>query len=340
MGVRCFILLVGLATLSGCGPSGGTSGRIDGAGSTFVEPMMQEWSAKYKEAKGVSVSYQGKGSTAGIKGMTARDVNFGCSDAPMTEEQLKEARDQNGEVIHVPLCMGAIAIAYNLPECPDLVLDGPTLIGIFTRRITTWDHDDIKALNKDLAGKLPPDKISVARRDDGSGSTYILSDYLSKIDPDKKEWKAGRGTSLKWHKDTVGCKGTGAVAKQISGTRGTVGYIELLYALDKKLPVARVKNRAGNDIKPEMKSVAAAAADADIPDNLCFSITDAKGKEAYPIAGAVYAVTYVKPPKGQAVKDFLWWATHDGQKYTEALHYVALPAHLVKKIEAKLELIK
>jgi phosphate transport system substrate-binding protein len=332
------LFLMGLASVcGGCGPAGQ---RIDAAGSSFIDPMMQEWAARYREARGVSINYQSKGSTAGIKAMTARDVDFGCSDAPMTREQLDDCKERGGEAIHVPLVLGAIAIAYNLPELPDLILDGPTLIAIFTRKVTKWDDPAIKALNP--GRDLPSEKISVARRDDGSGSTYLLSDYLTKVDPDGKSWEAGRGTSLKWHSDTVGCKGTGGVAKQVGDTRGAVGYIELLYAIDKKLQVALVKNRAGEAVKPEVKSVKAAAASADIPASLVFSITDPgpEVKGAYPISGAVYAVTYVKPPKAALVRDFLHWVTHEGQAHAEALHYVPLPSHLVKKIEAQLDQIK
>ncbi len=334
--MRLLLGFVLLALACGCG-GGAASNRLDGAGSTFVEPMMQEWAEKYNGAKGVAINYQGKGSGAGIKGMTSQDVHFGCSDAPLNDEQIEICKERNGEVLHVPLCMGAIVLAYNLKDLPDLVFDGKTLIGIFSGAITSWDHEAIAKLNP---GKtLPKLKITVARRSDASGSTYILTDYFTKVD--KAAWKPGRGTEIKWPVGT-GAKGTDGVAALVKQTEGTIGYVEMIYALDNKIPFGQVINSKGKAVKAEMKSVTAAAAAADIPDDLRYSITDPPGEDAYPIAGTVWAIVYVKQPAAvaQRLKDFLWWVTHDGQRLTDKLHYAPLPAALVKKIEAKLALIK
>jgi phosphate transport system substrate-binding protein len=329
--------VVGLAILlaSGCGEPGL---QINGAGSSFVRPMMEEWSKAYKDEKKIAISYQPKGSTAGIKAMTSQNVHFGCSDAPMTEEQIKACEEKHGEVIHVPLCMGAVVPAYNLKDVGELVFDGKLLIDIFSCKITKWNDPAIKKLNP--KAKLPDLKISVARRADGSGTTYIFTDYLTKVD--SEAWTAGRGTDVKWHANTTGGKGNDGVRDLIDKTEGTIGYIELLYALDKKIPFGKVVNSKGKTIKADIKSVTAAAATAEIPDDLRYSITNAPGEDAYPISGTVWALVYVKQPagRGKLIKDFLWWITHDGQELCEKLHYAPLPKDLVKKIETKLEMIK
>jgi phosphate ABC transporter phosphate-binding protein len=327
-----FLLLAGLLCL-GCGD---TKARLEGAGSSFVDPIMQEWAGLYKKSRGVPVNYQSKGSGAGIKMMTGQEVDFGCSDAPLSDEQLKECKDTGGDVLHVPLCMGAIVPAYNLPDLPDLVFDGPTLIAIFLGKITRWNDPALASLNP---GKnLPDEKISVAFRSDASGSSYILTDYFTQID--RAAWTPGKGVAPKFPAGT-GAKGNDGVAGLIKGTRGTIGYVELIYALKNNLPYGRVVNARGKAVKAEMKSVTAAAATADVPDDLRYSIVNAPGEDAYPISGTVWAIAYVKQgPWGGKLKDFLWWVTHEGQKEMEKLHYAPLPEGLVKKIEGKLGLIE
>jgi phosphate transport system substrate-binding protein len=303
-----------------------------------VDPIMQEWASAYKDDKGIQVVYQSKGSGGGIKDMTAQDAHFGCSDAFLTEDELEACQGKHGDVVHIPLCMGAVVIAYNLDDCPDLVFDGKTLIGIFDRKITKWNHKAIKALNPDA--KLPDLDISVARRSDASGTTDIFTDYLTGVD--KKAWTPGHGKEVKWHKETTGASKNPGVAALIKGTKGTIGYLEQIYALDNKIPFGKVKNSKGKIIAPDAKSVTIAAAASEIPDDLRYSIANAPDEKAYPIAGTVWAVCYVKQPAGRAklLKDFLWWVTHDGQKLCDKLHYAPLPEKVVKKIEAKLDLIK
>jgi phosphate transport system substrate-binding protein len=317
----------------GLGCFGDRKRPLQGAGSTFVDPMMQEWASIYKKEKGVSVNYQPKGSGAGISMMTGKEVDFGCSDAPLNKEQLATAEDKGGEVLHIPLCMGAIVPAYNLKEAPDLVFSGRVLMDIYLGNITKWNDPALKKLNP--MAKLPNEEISVAYRSDSSGSTYILTDYFMKID--EEAWTPKSATAIKFPVGT-GSKGNDGVAGFVKQTRGAIGYVELIYALKNDISYGSVLNSKGKAIKGDMKSVTAAAATAEIPDDLRYSITNAPGKDAYPISGTVWAVVYAKQPARTAepLREFLTWITHDGQQYTEKLHYAPLPEAVVKKIDAKL----
>jgi phosphate transport system substrate-binding protein len=322
-------LLLGLGAI-GCSES---TPRLDGAGSSFIDPLMQEWANAYRKTKGVTLNYQGKGSGAGIKMLTAKEVDFGCSDAPLNEEQLQVAQERGGDVLHIPLAMGAVVLAYNLEEVPQLTLDGPTLIGIFTGKITRWDDAAIAKLNPEI--KLPKEKITVAYRSDASGTSFIFTDYLSSID--KTAWTPGKGTAPKFETGS-GHKGNAGVAGAIKATKGSIGYVELIYALKNQIPYARIVNVRGKAIEPNLQSVRAAAATAQIPEDLRYSIVNPPGEDAYPIAGTVWALVFSKQPanKAKRIKEFLWWATHEGQELLEALHYARLPESLVQKIEAKL----
>jgi len=321
----------------GCGCTGGAGKRLQGAGSTFIDPMMQEWTSLYQKEKGVGVNYQAKGSGAGISMMTAKEVQFGCTDAPLNEEQLKTCKEKGGDVVHIPLCMGAIVPAYNIPRVKELTFSGQVLMDIYLGKITNWNDKSLRELNPDQ--QLPDEKISVAFRSDSSGSTYILTDYFTKINKDA--WKPGRATAISFPVGT-GAKGTDGVAGFVKQTKGAIGYVELIYALKHDIPYGQMSNSKGKAIKPDMKSVTAAAATAEIPDDLRYSITNAPGDDAYPIAGTVWAIAYVAQPenKRQLLHDFLHWITHDGQQYTEKLHYAPLPTAVVKKIEPLLERLK
>lgn len=327
-----------LALLAGCGDTGGRKPRLNGAGATFIYPMMSTWASRYEKATGGQVNYQSIGSGGGIQQMTARTVDFGCSDGPMNDEQLAKAKEVGGDVIHVPLVMGAVVPAYTLKDVKEpLKFSGPVLADIFLGKITKWNDRALQDLNPDV--KLPDLDISVVHRSDGSGTTYIWVDYLSKV---SEEWKkkVGVGTSVDWPVG-VGQKGNEAVARHTKQNEGAIGYIELTYAEQAKIEFGLVRNRAGHFIRPTLESVTAAATNAlsDIPDDLRYSITDAPGKDSYPISGTSWAVLYVKQPKlkGQAVLDFLRWATHEGQEYCAALHYARLPEGLVKRVEKKLD---
>jgi phosphate ABC transporter phosphate-binding protein len=327
-----------ITTLSGCG--GSDEKRISGAGSTFVYPMMSKWSDEYDKTKKVKANYQSIGSGGGIKQMIEKTVDFGCTDGPMNDEQLNEAKEKGGEVVHVPLVMGAVVPAYNVKGVDDLTFSGTVLADIFLGKIKKWNDEAIQDLNP--KAKLPDKDIVVVHRSDGSGTTYIWVDYLAKVSDAWRE-KVGVATSVKWPVGD-GEKGNEGVANRVKSTDGALGYIELIYALQNDIKFGKVKNKAGEAITADLKSVTAAgdASLKNIRDDLRYSITDAEGKESYPISGTVWAVVYVNQPadKGQVVVDFLRWCLHDGQKLCDDLHYSKLPAGLVEKADKKLDMIK
>ncbi len=313
--------------------------RLNGGGSTFVYPMMSKWASAYDKTKGVKVNYQSIGSGGGIQQMTAKTFDFGCTDAPLNEEQLQKARETGGEVVHIPLVMGAIVPAYNLEEVKEpLRFTGPVLANIFLGKITKWNDKALQQLNPNAA--LPDKDIGTVHRSDGSGSTFIWVDYLSKVSSAWKE-KVGVGTSVNWPVG-VGQKGTEGVAGQVKRTPGSIGYIELTYALQNNIKYGLVQNKEGAYVPATLESVTAAGALAEIPDDLRYSLTNAPGKDAYPISGTVWAVLYVNQPadKGKAVIDFLRWVTHEGQQYAAELHYARLPQGLVERLEKKLDLVQ
>jgi phosphate transport system substrate-binding protein len=315
--------------------------RLNGGGSTFVYPMMSKWTSEYEKAKGVQVNYQAIGSGGGIQQMTAKTFDFGCTDAPMNEEQLQKCRASGGGVVHIPLVMGAVAITYNLDEVKEpLRFSGPVLADIFLGNVKRWNDKALKALNP--GADLPDKDIVVVHRSDGSGTTYVFVEYLSKVSPAWKE-KVGLGTSVNWPVG-IGQKGSEGVAGHVRRAPGSLGYVELTYALQNDMKVGKVRNREGEFVTPNTESAKAAAAAAlsDIPDDLRYSITDAPGKESYPISCTVWAVCYDKlpPGKGKAVVNFLRWVTHEGQEYAEAMHYVRLPAGLVERLDKKLDTIQ
>jgi phosphate transport system substrate-binding protein len=314
---------------------------LNGAGSTFVYPMMSKWAADYDKAKGVEVNYLSIGSGGGIQQMTDKSADFGCTDAPMNDEQLHKARDTGGDVVHIPLVMGAVVPAYNLGGITEpLTFSGPVLADIYLGTVKKWNDKAIQDLNPGIT--LPDQEIGVVHRSDGSGTTYIWLDYLAKVSP---EWekKVGLATSVDWPMGE-GAKGNEGVSGRVKASPGSIGYIELTYALQNGIKFGLVKNKEGVAIKPDLKSVTAAADGAlqEIPDDLRYSITDAPGKDSYPISGTVWAVLYVNQPtgKGQHVVDFLRWVTHEGQQYCEGLDYAKLPPGLVERVEKKLASIQ
>jgi phosphate transport system substrate-binding protein len=318
--------------------------NLKGSGSTFIKPIMDKWVAEYaKKNNNVTINYQGAGSGAGINQMTDKAVDFGCTDAVMKKEQLDKAKEAGGEVLHIPLVLGAIVPAYNVPGVTDLNLSGEVLAQIYLGKITKWDDDKIKADNKDA--KLPNMDILVVTRADSSGSTNIFTDFLSKVSPDFRE-TVGVGTTVKWPKGIKGSSEpqTSGVAGFVAKNAGAIGYIELFYALQNKISYAAVKNHEGKFVKANLESITKAADNSlkTIRDDLRFSLTNAAGAESYPISGATWAVLYTKPPDdhGKEVTAFLAWATHDGQKYCKDLDYAPLPKGLVEKIDEKLKTIK
>jgi len=305
---------------------------INGAGSTFDNPAFMMWKDAYaKTHPNVQINYQSVGSGAGIKQLVAQTVNFGASDAPMTDEQMKNAP---GKILHIPVVAGAVVITYNLPGDPKLKFDPALLAGIYLGEITKWNDPKIAALNP--GAKLPDQSIIVVHRSDGSGTTFIFTDYLSVVDPDWAS-KVGKNTSVNWPAG-VGGKGNEGVSGQVKQLPGAIGYVELAYAEQNKMPIAELQNKAGKFVAPSPDSVSKAMATATIPDDFRFSMVNAPGDDAYPISGASWVLLYQKQSdaaKGRALVDFLKWCVTDGQKMSPQLDYAPLPDS-VQQRESKL----
>jgi phosphate transport system substrate-binding protein len=331
------LLALGLLVAGQTGPAGAQT-LMNGAGATFPYPIYSKWFDEYtKVDPSVRFNYQSIGSGGGIRQITERTVDFGASDGPMTDDQLKKAP---AELFHIPTVLGAVVATYNLPGNPKVRFTGELLADIFLGKITSWDDERIRAVNPGLT--LPKTPIVVVHRSDGSGTTYIWVDYLCKV---SREWeeKVGRGTSVKWPVG-LGGKGNEGVAGQVKNTPGAFGYVELAYATTNKLPAAPVRNAAGKFVEPSIGSTTAAAAGAagSMPADFRVSLTNAPGDSAYPIASFTWLLVYKDQPdqaKGKNLVKFLWWAIHEGQKYTSDLLYAPLPAPVVKQIEAKIRQI-
>lgn len=315
---------------------------INGAGATFPYPLYSKWFSEYQKInKGVQINYQSIGSGGGIRQFIDGTIDFGATDSPMTDEQLVKAREKGkGEVIHVPTVLGAVAVTYHLPGVSKgLKLSSDVVADIFLGKITKWNDPRIVSLNPGV--KLPADAIMVARRSDGSGTTGIFTDYLSKVSPEWKQ-KVGAGTAVKWPVG-LGGKGNEGVAGLIKQAPGTIGYVELIYAENNGLPYAAIKNSSGKFVAPELKSVTAAGALKNIPADFRVSITDASGKDAYPISGFTYLLIDPKMADKDKLKKltgFISWALKDGQKMAESLFYAPLPKVLAEKAETKLKTLK
>ncbi len=312
---------------------------LNGAGATFPYPMYSKWFSEYhKVHPEIEINYQSIGSGGGIRQVLAGTVDFGASDGPMTDEQLAQAKTK---ILHVPTVLGADVPAYNIPGVTgELQFTPEALAGIFLGRITSWNDPAIAKANPGV--KLPGDQIIVIHRSDGSGTTYIWTDYLSKISP---EWQsqAGKGTSVKWPVG-LGGKGNEGVAGMIRQMPGSIGYIELIYAIQNKIPYGVVKNAAGNFVKASLDSVTAAAASAPkMPADFRVSITNAPGKDAYPISSFTWLLIPVQSKdaaKGKILSDLLNWIVTDGQKMTADLAYAPLPASVVTKVKDEIKQVR
>ena len=320
------------------GASGQTV-RLQGAGATFPNPLYQKWLSEYgKVNPQARIDYQSIGSGGGIQQIQSQTVDFGASDAPMSDEDLKKAP---GALLHIPTVLGAVVITYNLQGVAQPLRFSPDVVAdIFLGKIKKWDDARIKADNPGVA--LPPNDISVVPRSDGSGTTAVFTDYLAKVSP---EWKTkpGAGKSVDWPVG-IGGKGNEGVSGQIKQTPNTIGYVELAYAVQTKLPVALIKNKSGNFVEPSLDAVTAAAAEmlAATPADLRVSITDAAGANAYPISSYTYLLVYKEQKdaaKGKALVDFLWWSIHDGERFAKDLQYSPLPAEIVEKASAMINSI-
>lgn len=317
--------------------------KLNGAGATFPYVIYSKWFDVYHSKTGIEFNYQSIGSGGGIKQVIEGTVDFGATDGPMSPEQLKEAETKRStEVLHIPTVMGAVVITYNVPGIGQgLKLTPELLAGIFLGEITQWNDPKLAAVNKGVS--FPDQAIIVAHRSDGSGTSFIFTDYLAKV---SSSWntKVGKGTSVSWPVG-LGGKGNEGVTGLVKQTPGSIGYVELAYAVKNNLPYAALKNKSGAFIEASLESVTAAAAGAakSMPEDLRVSITDADGKGSYPISGFTWLLVYKNisdKQKGEAIVKFLHWAMTDGQSYAKDLLYAPLPKEVVKRCDAKIKSIK
>lgn len=348
--VFTFVLSVVSALMFGCSgePVGQSNSgasqsdgqiRLQGSGASFPKPIYEKWVSEYGKANpNVSIDYQSTGSGAGQKAILAKTVDFGASDAPVSNEDSAKA---DGQIMHIPTVLGAVVITYNLEGVKEpLKLSPETIADIYLGKIKKWNDERIKKDNPNA--NLPDADILPVYRSDASGTSEVFTDYLSQVSPEWKE-KVGSNVQPSW----VTGVGTGAprndgVMGQVKQTPNSVGYVELTFAKANNLPVALIKNKAGEFVAPTLENVTAAAqAFTDIPDDLRMKITNPEGsKSAYPISSYTYILAYKDYPdgaKGKALADFLWWATHEGEKYVKDLHYAPLPPEVVNRVEAKIK---
>jgi phosphate transport system substrate-binding protein len=310
---------------------------INGAGATFPYPLYSKWFDEYaKVDTTVRFNYQSIGSGGGQKQILAQTVDFGASDGPMSDENLAKAP---GRLLHIPTVAGAVVVTYNLAGVHALKLDGPTVAHIFQGKIISWNDPRIGILNPGL--KLPAIDLVVVHRSDGSGTSYIFSDFLSSV---SKDWEThvGRNTSIKWPTG-LGAKGNEGVAGQVKQLPGTIGYVELAYAHQNKLPVVEIKNASGNFIRPSLESITQALGTAKIPEDFRFSMVNPAGEKAYPIAGATWLLVYEQQrdaAKGKKLVEFLDWALTKGEGMSDALDYAPLPAVLQSRVLERVKTIK
>ncbi len=308
---------------------------INGAGATFPYPVYSKWFDEYqKKNSQVQINYQSIGSGGGIRQITEGTVDFGASDGPMNDEQLKAFQDKHGfGILHFPTVLGADVPTYNIPGVTSALNFTPeALAGIFLGKITKWNDPAIVATNKGV--RLPANDIVVVHRSDGSGTTYIWTDYLSKVSDEWKN-KVGKGASVNWPVG-LGGKGNEGVTGQIKNAPNSIGYVELIYAVSNNIPYGSVKNSSGNFVKADLVSVSAAAAAVakTMPDDFRVSITNPPGNTAYPIASFTWLLIPEKfsdAAKRDAIKGFLSWMLEDGQNYTEQLSYARLPKEVIAK---------
>jgi phosphate transport system substrate-binding protein len=335
-------LILALSALSVTAMAGQASAAtlINGAGATFPYPIYSKWFSEYaKVDSSVKFNYQSIGSGGGIKQIMAGTVDFGASDKFLTDEQLNSAP---GKILHIPTVMGAVVVTYNIPGVgKGLKLTADVLADIFLGKITKWNDPRIVSVNK--GQKLPADSIIVVHRSDGSGTTAIFTDYLTSV---SQEWKSkvGMGASVSWPVG-LGGKGNEGVAGQVKNTRNSIGYVELAYAHENKLPFAFLKNQSGSFIEPTIKTTSAAAAGAakNMPADFRISLVNQPGKDAYPIVGFTWLLVYQQqknPENGKYLVQFLNWELTKGQKMAADILYAPLPANVVKMVEKTIKTIK
>jgi len=305
---------------------------LTGAGATFPYPLYSKMFNIYHKLYGTRVNYQAIGSGGGIRQLMAKTVDFGATDAYVTDEELKKFP---APIVHIPVTAGAVVISYNLPKNPKIRLTPSIIADIFLGKIKKWNDQRIERLNPDIY--LPDMNITVVHRSDGSGTTFIFSDYLSKVSDEWKR-KVGKGKALNWPIG-IGAKGNPGVAALIKQIPGAIGYVELIYALSNNMPYATVKNKSGNFIEPSIESVSLAA-NTGLPEDMRVSLTDTDAEFGYPISGFTWIIVYrdlsvggLSKEKAKELIRLLWWMIHDGQKYCKELHYAPLSERAKKKTE-------
>jgi len=330
--IRSLRMLLGIAVLASCAWAQTT---LNGAGATFPNPIYSKWFSEYHTLHpDIQINYQSIGSGGGIRQVQAGTVDFGASDGPMSDEQIAQSKVK---VLHVPTVLGAVVPAYNIPGVNAEVKFTPDVLAdIYLGKLTKWNDPRITKVNPGV--NFPDQNITVVHRSDGSGTTYIFTDYLSKVSPD---WKStvGKNTSVKWPVG-IGGKGNEGVAGSIRQLPGSIGYIELIYALQNKIPFGVVQNASHNFIKASLQSTTAAAAGVKMPADFRVSITNPPGKDAYPIASFTWLLIPTNPTdanKGKILKDFLFWMLDKGQTMVEALSYAPLPQDVVAKEKAAIQ---
>lgn len=327
------VILLALGILiSGVGDSPAAEKELLGAGATFPYPLYSKMFDVYHKISGVKVNYQAIGSGGGVRQIKNKTVDFGASDAFLNDKTMREFPAQ---VLHVPSCAGAVVVTYNLPGNPVLKITPGVISGIFLGKIKKWDDPRIAELNPDT--NLPDIGIIVVHRSDGSGTTFIFSDYLTKV---SLEWKSnvGCGKSLNWPVG-LGAKGNPGVAGLVKQIPGSIGYVELIYSVQNNMPAAKIRNKAGNFIEPSLETVSLAA-NTELPDDMRVSLTDTDSSYGYPISGFTWIIVYknlkdggLTYGKAQDLVKLLWWIVHQGQRYAEPLHYAPLSDKARKKAE-------
>src|SRR6185369_12146916 len=310
---------------------------INGAGATFPYPLYSKWFDEYaKVDPSVRFNYQSIGSGGGQKQILAETVDFGASDGPMSDENLSKAP---GKILHLPTVAGAVVAIYNLPGAPKLKRDGPVLADIFMGKITRWNDPKIAAMNP--GEKLPGTDVEVVHRSDGSGTSYIFTDFLSSVSPGWEK-TVGRNTSVKWPVG-LGAKGNEGVAGQVKQMPGTIGYVELAYAHQNKLAFADLKNSSGKFVTASVESITEALASASVPDDFRFSMVNPAGEKAYPVAGATWLLVYEQQKdaaKGKKLVEFFKWALTQGEGMAGSLDYAPLPEAVQKRVLERVKAIK
>lgn len=318
--------------------SSGDTINIQGSGASFPKPIYEKWASEFGKINAkVRIDYQASGSGAGQKAVLAKTSDFGASDEPLSEADIKNA---DAEIFHIPTVLGAVVLTYNLPKIEKpLNLSAAVIADIYLGNIRKWNDARIMADNSETV--LPDADILPIYRADSSGTSAVFTDFLSKTVPVWKE-KVGTNKQPSWITGVgVGAKGNDGVMGQVKQTPNSIAYVELSYAKANDLPMAQIKNKVGNFIEPSLETVTAAAesSTAQMPEDLRFQITDADGANAYPMASYTYILVYKNQTdavKGRALAEFLWWATHDGKRFVKNLHYAPLPAEVIERVEAKI----